>query len=76
MISAEKSMGGSKIKVKYSEDDYDVIKIVGPSEVDPLNNEISYLSPLGSAIFNSKVGNIHTILLEDSSYTVEIIEIL
>jgi transcription elongation GreA/GreB family factor len=47
--------------------------ILGPWESDPENRIISYLSPLGGAILNKKVGEkfIFSINDEKASYTVD-----
>ena len=59
---------GSIVSIKYDEE-YEEYIIVGPSEVDPLNNKISYNSKVGSLLLGKKVSDIINI---DSS----IIEIL
>lgn len=59
---------GSIVSIKYDEE-YEEYNIVGPSEVDPLNNKISYNSKVGSLLLGKKVSDIINI---DSS----IIEIL
>lgn len=59
---------GSIVSIKYDLE-FEEYNIVGPSEVDPLNNKISYNSKVGSLLLGKKVGDIINI---DSS----IIEIL
>ena len=59
---------GSIVSIKY-DTEFEEYNIVGPSEVDPLNNKISYKSKVGSLLLGKKVSDIINI---DSS----IIEIL
>ena len=59
---------GSIVSIKY-DTEFEEYNIVGPSEVDSLNNKISYKSKVGSLLLGKKVGDIINI---DSS----IIEIL
>ena len=59
---------GSIVSIKY-DTEFEEYNIVGPSEVDSLNNKISYKSKVGSLLLGKKVGDIINV---DSS----IIEIL
>ena len=59
---------GSIVSIKY-DTEFEEYNIVGPSEVDSLNNKISYKSKVGSLLLGKKIGDIINI---DSS----IIEIL
>ena len=59
---------GSIVSIKY-DTEFEEYNIVGPSEVDSLNNKISYNSKVGSLLLGKKVSDIINI---DSS----IIEIL
>ena len=59
---------GSIVSIKY-DTEFEEYNIVGPSEVDTLNNKISYKSKVGSLLLGKKVSDIINI---DSS----IIEIL
>ena len=59
---------GSIVSIKY-DTEFEEYNIVGPSEVDSLNNKISYKSKVGSLLLGKKVSDIINI---DSS----IIEIL
>ncbi|PKK39549.1 Transcription elongation factor GreA [Clostridiaceae bacterium JG1575] len=46
---------GSRVKVKdYFEDETVEYQIVGTAEADPMNNKISNLSPVGSALMGKK----------------------
>jgi len=48
---------GSKAKVVYEEDGYEEsFTIVFPTEIDPDQNRISFLSPIGSQLLFSKAG--------------------
>lgn len=46
---------GSMVKVMLEDEEFN-FEIVGQPEADPLNNKISYKSPLGSALFGQKKG--------------------
>ncbi len=65
---------GSIVEIKFI-DDEEICKyrIVGPLENE--ENSISYLSPLGESLINSKVGDIVTVKSPNGSYNVEIINI-
>ena len=67
---------GSTVTVKYVDDDEeDVYKIVGSLEADPFQNKISNESPIGTAIFGKKVGDIIDVKSPNGSYQVEIVKI-
>jgi transcription elongation factor GreA len=67
---------GSTVTVKYVEDgEEDVYKIVGSLEADPFQNKISNESPIGTAIFGKKVGDIIDVKSPNGSYKVEIVNI-
>ena len=48
---------GSIVSIKY-DTEFGEYNIVGPSEVDSLNNKISYKSKVGSLLLGKKVGDI------------------
>ena len=50
---------GSKVTIRYEDEDEDEEEeytIVGTHEADPMNNRISFVSPIGAAIFKHKEG--------------------
>ena len=67
---------GSKVRV-YNEKWEDEIEysIVGSTEADPLNNKISDLSPIGSAILGHKVGETVVVETPMGHVNVKILEI-
>ena len=48
---------GSIFKIEYEDKEVEAITLVGPSEVSPLENKISYVSPIGEKLISSKVGD-------------------
>lgn len=67
---------GSKVKIKYVEDDeVEEYRIVGSKEADPSNNKISNESPIASAIMNAKIGDVRSVESPNGKYEVEIVEI-
>ena len=58
--------------------EHETYTILGPWESDPDNRIISYLSPLGAAILNKKVGEKFQVSINDKniSYVVEGIEVI
>ena len=65
---------GSKIKVLI-DDEEDFYDIVGPSEVDSLNNKISYLSDFGKKVMGLKINDKAEINGNDYSYNIKILDI-
>lgn len=64
---------GSLVKIKYIEDgEEEEYKIVGSLEADPFENKISNESPIGSALFGKKVGDVIEVSSPTGSYKVEI----
>lgn len=64
---------GSLVKIKYIDDnEEEEYKIVGSLEADPFENKISNESPIGSALFGKKVGDIIEVSSPTGSYKVEI----
>lgn len=61
---------GNIVSIKY-DTDFEEYNIVGPSEVDPLNNKISYKSVVGSLLLGKKIGDI--INIDDS--VIEVLDI-
>ena len=65
---------GCSVEIKFlSDGEICEYKIVGPLENEA--NSISYLSPLGASLLNSKVGSIVEVNSPSGSYNVEIINI-
>ena len=57
---------GSIVSIKY-DTEFEEYNIVGPSEVDSLNNKISYKSKVGSLLLGKKVGyiiNVDSIIID------------
>jgi len=65
---------GSQVKVHLNEHEF-MLHIVGLHEADPLQNKVSYRSPVGSALLNHRVGDVVKINLEDRVIEYEVIEI-
>lgn len=55
-----------------TEDEWEYI-IVDASSADPLNDKISYLSPVGQALMNKKVGDIVEVAIPDGTARYEIV---
>lgn len=53
----------------------EVLTILGPWESDPENNIISYMSPLGNAILNSKLNDKLSFEINDKKYNLEVKDI-
>lgn len=63
---------GSTVTIKEDEE-ITIYEIVAPSNVDPLNNKISYLSDFGSQIIGKKSNDIVTIKTNNLTYDIEIL---
>ena len=57
-VSAEEVGFGAVVTVKEDTGDEWAFTIVGPLEADPMEDRISYESPLGSALIGKKVGEV------------------
>lgn len=67
---------GSLVELEFIEDEEIVkFKIVGPLESKSIENSISYLSPLGSAILNKHIGSEVCVESPEGDYRVKIISI-
>ena len=67
---------GSNVTIKYIDDEEEEdYKIVGTLETDSLENKISNESPIGSAIFGKKVGDIVDVASPNGSYKIKIVKI-
>ena len=65
---------GTKFNARFGEKHMEFM-IVGPEEVDPGANKISYESPLGKAFMNRKVGEKVVIKAPAGEFEYEIVEI-
>ena len=75
-VPSDKIKIGSKIKIKYHEDDeVEEYKIVGSTEADPFENKISNESPIAKAVLNKKTNDIVTVISPNGNYDIEILEI-
>lgn len=68
---------GSSVKVHDMDFDEDVVyKIVGPSESDPMNDKLSYESPVGHALLGKKIGDIVDVEAPDGVIQFKILDII
>ena len=65
---------GSIVKVMFENQEFS-FEIVGESEADPLNNKISYKSPLGSLLFGQKKGKEVNLNINDRKMKYKILNI-
>jgi transcription elongation factor GreA len=65
---------GSTVELKTGKKSF-VYTIVGPVEADPLDGKISNESPIGSAVFGKKVGDVVEITTPKGKATYEVIRI-
>ena len=76
-VDTDKVSIGTTVTIEYvGDNDTEAYSIVGSKEADPSNNKISNESPLARAIMNAKVGDICSVESPNSTYDVEIVEIL
>jgi transcription elongation factor GreA len=67
---------GSKVTIKeVGTNDEELYTIVGAAEAKPNLGKISNVSPLGSALFNHKVGDRVTVHAPAGAFTVDVIKI-
>ena len=67
---------GSKVEIKYIDDDeIEEYSIVGSTEADPFERNISNESPIAIGIMGKKVGTKVTIESPNGSYDIEIVSI-
>ena len=59
---------GTTVYLETPEGTTEEYTILGPWESDPDNNVISYMSPLGNAIFNSKKGEKLSFVINEEKY--------
>ncbi len=65
---------GSIVKVMFENQEFS-FEIVGEPETDPLNNKISYKSPLGSLLFGQKKGKEVNLNINDRKMKYKILNI-
>lgn len=65
---------GSIVKVMFENQEFS-FEIVGEPEADPLNNKISYKSPLGSLLFGQKKGKEVNLNINDRKMKYKILNI-
>jgi len=81
IIAAEKSNGQDTIsvgcKVTVQEEDFplETYFLVGSKEADPIQNKISHVSPIGSALLKKQVGDTVNIKTPDGVFELKIISI-
>jgi transcription elongation factor GreA len=63
---------GTKVTLKNGDGDSDQFVVLGPWESDPNNAVISYLSPLGHELLNSKVGEKLEFTINERQYSYEV----
>ncbi|MBI6064305.1 GreA/GreB family elongation factor [Clostridium perfringens] len=66
----------SKARIKFVEDDEDVVTLVTTMDLDLENMCISIESDLGKALMGKKVGDVVEVEAPGGNYTVEVLEIL
>ena len=75
-VATDKVGIGNTVAIKYVDDDEeDEYKIVGSQEADPFESKISNESPIATALFDHKVGDVVTVESPNGNYEIEIIEI-
>lgn len=68
---------GDKVKVYDVEFEEEVIyKIVGPSEADPMNDKLSYESPVGNALLGKKIGSVVDVNTPDGVIQFKVLDII
>ena len=65
---------GNSIKLLIDGDEEEY-KIVGPAEVDPMNNIISYESPIGSSLMGLKINDCTEVLVNDNVIKIKVLAI-
>ena len=71
----DKVMVGCKVKVQEEDFEPEEYFLVGSSEADPIQNKISHVSPMGSALMDRRVGDSVDIQTPGGEYTLKILEI-
>ncbi|MFP4378324.1 MAG: GreA/GreB family elongation factor, partial [Spirochaetales bacterium] len=71
-INSKSVSFGTKVVLKNGEGTSDTFVVLGPWESDPDNGVISYLSPLGHELLNSKVGEKLEFTINERQYAYEV----
>ena len=72
VTTARVSFGTTVKLLNVKENKTETYTILGPWESDPENQIISYMSPLGNAILNSKVGDKLDFEINEREYSYEV----
>ncbi len=74
--SGDKVAFGTKVGIKNEETgETEEYTILGPWESDPKNGIISYMSPLGSGLLNSKVGDVIDYVVSDQKRVYKVLNV-
>ncbi|MGB2962550.1 MAG: transcription elongation factor GreA [Anaerolineales bacterium] len=66
---------GCKVTVQEEDDPPEIYYLVGSKEADPMQNKISHVSPIGSALMEKKIGDKVTIKTPDGDFSLKILGI-
>jgi len=66
---------GSRIKVQEGGEEPETYYLVGPKEADPVKGNISFESPIGSALIGHRVGDLVEVIIPSGKIIFKIIEI-
>jgi len=66
---------GCKVTVQEKDDPPETYYLVGSKEADPMQNKISHVSPIGSALMEKKIGDKVTIKTPDGDFSLKILGI-
>ncbi len=66
---------GSTVKIQEENFEPEVYQIVGSQEADPVKGKISYQSPIGSALYQKRVGDVVNADTPNGKITFKILEI-
>jgi transcription elongation factor GreA len=66
---------GARITIQEEDFPAETYQLVGPREANPMNNRISFESPIGRAMLGKKIGDIAIAETPNGSFTFKIISI-
>jgi len=69
------SVGSKVVLESYQNKDKVIYELVGATEADPVNNKISYESPLGKGLMGKKPGDLFTIQVPVGELKYKILEV-
>jgi transcription elongation factor GreB len=75
-VKSERVLFGATVSIRDEDDREKTYKIIGVDEIDIEKNEISWKSPVASALLNKKVGDFATISSPKGEREVEIVKIV